>query len=207
MRELHSMGIDCLIFMQVANDDKAFYPSSFMPKAFPEGQEGPVDAVMSEASELGMKVFLSTGWAHSQDDNLQIPEVKARQMQIMDEIGGIYKDNPAFYGWYLPVEDCLIPIFPEYAVQAVNSLVEHAHEITPGRKTLISPYGIFASDFENPRFEEQILKLKEHWKLLRAIHDKAGIEMWANCESFTWEKETNSLCFHPVPGAAMKHGG
>jgi hypothetical protein len=34
-------------------------------------------------------------------------------------------------------------------------------------------------------------RLRENWKKLRAIHDKTGIQMWANCESFAWEHGTN----------------
>lgn len=43
---------------------------------------------------------------------------------MMEELAVLYKNHTAFYGWYLPVEDCLCPIFAEHAVQAVNTLVE-----------------------------------------------------------------------------------
>jgi hypothetical protein len=79
---------------------------------------------------------------------------------------------------------------------------------------MISPYGIFNSNFDDPRYEQQIARLtvdiiayqdeigcvrekyplprlRENWKKLRAIHDKTGIQMWANCESFAWEHGTN----------------
>ena len=87
---------------------------------------------------------------------------------------------------------------------------------------MISPYGIFNSDFEDPRYEQQISRLKvdiiayqdeigcvrerypltrlrENWKKLRAIHDKTGIAMWANCESFAWEKGTNDRSSALIP--------
>ena len=40
----------------------------------------------------------------------------------MEELASLYKNHKAFYGWYLPVEDCLCPIFAEHAVQSVNAL-------------------------------------------------------------------------------------
>lgn len=160
VREMSEMGIEYLVIMEVANEGKAFYPSEIMELHYAPGRKSPVEAILDEAARCGVKVFLSTGWAQNQDDNLQIPAIKARQMQIMDEVGTIYKDKEAFYGWYLPVEDCIDPIFPEHAVIAVNALVKHANELTPGKKTLISPYGLGLSDFNNPDYEKTLGQLK-----------------------------------------------
>jgi hypothetical protein len=44
-------------------------------------------------------------------------------------------------------------------------------------------------------------RLRENWKRLRAIHDKTGIEMWANCESFAWDKNTNDRSSALVPAS------
>jgi len=169
-----------------------------------------------------MKVFMSTGWAVDQDDNLRNPKIKARQIEMMTELAEIYGNHPAMYGWYLPVEDCFGPVLTDYAVEAVNALTARAKELTPSARTMISPYGIFNSDFDDPRYEQQISRLKidiiayqdeigcvrerypltrlrNNWKKLRAIHDKTGIEMWANCESFAWEKGTNDRSSALVP--------
>ncbi len=222
IEELHQMGIEYLVFMAVANEGKAFYPSSIMPKSYPQERESPVSAIMDAAASRGMKVFMSTGWAKDQDDNLRNPSIKQRQMEIMEELAALYGNHKAFYGWYLPVEDCLGPVLTDYAVEAVNALAERARECTPGKKVLISPYGIFKSDFDDPDYEKQISRLKvdiiayqdevgcvreeypisrlkENWKRLRAIHNKLDIEMWANCESFTWEKGTNDRSSALVP--------
>lgn len=67
-----------------------------MPPAYNEENESPVDAIMDEAADLGMKVFLSTGWAKNQDDNLRDPAIKQRQKDIMKELAALYKDNAAF---------------------------------------------------------------------------------------------------------------
>ena len=122
------------------------------------------------------------------------------------------------------MEDCIIPVFPKTAVASVNKLVERSHELTPGKKTLISPYGMFGADFDNPELAANIRdlkvdiiayqdevgcvreqfplrRLKENWKKLKAIHEGSGIEFWANCETFTWTKETNSLYSALIPAA------
>lgn len=220
--EMKEMGMEYLVFMAVANEGMAYYPSRLMHWAYPTWRMSPVDAIMDAAARHGLKVFLSTGWAKDQDDNLRDPEIKNRQLQIMQELSVIYGKHPAFYGWYLPVEDCLGPVLTDYAVEAVNALTARARELTPKAKILISPYGIFNSDFDDPRYEEQISRLevdiiayqdeigcvrekyplprlRENWKKLRAIHDRTGVEMWANCESFAWEKGTNDRSSALVP--------
>ena len=212
--EMHEMGMEYLVFMSVANECKAYYPSKLMEWHYPQWRQSPVDAIMDEAAKYGMKVFMSTGWAKDQDDNLRDPAIKGRQIEMMEELAGLYGGHPAFYGWYLPVEDCFGPVLTDYAVEAVNALTARARELTPEAQIMISPYGIFNSNFDDPRYEQQIMRLKvdiiayqdeigcvrerypltrlrENWKKLRAIHDKAGIQMWANCESFAWEEGTN----------------
>ncbi len=222
IHEMKDMGMEYLVFMSVANEQKAYYPSKLMDWHYPSSQTSPVDAIMDTAAELGMKVFMSTGWAKDQDDNLRDPKIKGRQIQMMEELASLYGKHPAFYGWYLPVEDCFGPVLSDYAVEAVNALTARARELTPAAKIMISPYGIFNSDFDDPRYEQQIARLtvdiiayqdeigcvreryplprlRENWKKLRAIHDKTGIEMWANCESFAWEKGTNDRSSALIP--------
>ena len=220
--EMKKMGMEYLVFMSVANEEKAYYPSRLMEWHYPQWRQSPVDAVMDAAAEHGMKVFMSTGWAKDQDDNLREPKLKCRQIGMMTELAGLYGKHPAFHGWYLPVEDCFGPVLTDYAVEAVNALTARARELTPSARIMISPYGIFNSDFDDPRYERQIARLtvdiiayqdeigcvreaypltrlRENWKKLRAIHDKTGIEMWANCESFAWEKGTNDRSSALVP--------
>jgi hypothetical protein len=224
VRELANMGIEYLVFMEVANEGKAYYPSKLMPWLYNDKLQSPVDAILDEAAKHGMKVFMSTGWAKDQDDNLLDPVIKERQLQIMEELASLYKNHKAFYGWYLPVEDCLCPIFAEHAVQSVNALTEKAHSLTPGKKTLISPYGIGLSEFDHPDFEKQMAKLKvdiiayqdevgcvrdkftlprlkKNWQRMRDIHNRLNIEMWANCETFTWEEGTNDRQSALIPAA------
>lgn len=224
VREMKKMGMEYLVLMSVADGGRSFYPSGLMPWQYEAGAQSPVDAIMEAAAENDMKVFMSTGWAKDQDDNLRDPKIKARQIEMMTELAGLYGEHPAMYGWYLPVEDCLGPVLTDYAVEAVNALAGRARELTPGKRILISPYGIFNSDFDDPRYETQICRLevdiiayqdevgcvrerypltrlRENWKKLRKIHDKTDIQMWANCESFAWEGNTNDRTSALIPAS------
>ena len=87
-------------------------------------------------------------------------------------------------------------------------MTERARLLTPGKKILISPYGLSQSDFTRSDYEQQLAKLKvdiiayqdeigcvreaypivnlkKNWKKLRDIHNRLHIELWANIESFT----------------------
>ena len=224
VEEMAQMGMEYLVFMAVANEGQAFYPSKLMPWAYSADRKSPVDAIMDAAAKRNMKVFMSTGWAKDQDDNLRDPAIKQRQLAMMKELADLYGQHPALYGWYLPVEDCLCPIISEHAVLAVNALTMRARALTPDKKILISPYGIVNSDFDSPEYEKQLAKLKvdiiayqdevgcvreefplvrlkENWKKLRAIHDRLHIALWANCETFTWENELNDRTSALIPAA------
>lgn len=225
IREWKKLGLEYLVIMEVANEGKSYYPSNLMPPVYNPALESPVDAIMDEASRQGMKVFMSSGWAKDQDDDLRIPEIRDRQLQIMEEVAMRYGSSPAFYGWYLPVEDCLCPILPQHAVESVNSLAARAKSLTPGKKVMVSPYGIGLSDFDDPQYERQLAqlrgvdiiayqdevgcvrdrytipRLRQNWRRLRDIHNRLDIELWANCETFTWEAETNSKKSALIPSA------
>ena len=215
MREYSDMGVSYVIIMALANEGKSYYPSKFMQHAYPEGRESPVEAIVQAADKYGMKVFLSCGWAYDQDDDVSKPETRAKMIKIMKELCDLFKQNKSFYGWYLPVEQSLAPILSDKAVEDVNSLTSIAKKLTPRRKVMISPYGIWDSEIGTKKFSDQIEKLKvdiiayqdeigcvrkpfpmermkKNFKILGQIHKGTGIEFWSNIESFTWQKKSNS---------------
>ncbi len=223
MKELSDMGIEYVILMYVANEGKSFYPSEFMPHAYPDGRESPVEAIMNAADADNMKVFMSSGWAKDQDDNPRLPEIHAIQTKIMHETASLFSKHKSFYGWYLPCEDVVGPYLSQNAVDAANSLTAEAKALTPTAKVLISPYGLRSANFNNSQFADQIAKLKvdiiayqdeigcvveptplphmkENFKHLREVHDRTKIELWSNDESFTWEKGLNVRPSALIPG-------
>lgn len=227
--ELHEFGISYLVLMAIANEQKSFYPSDFMEPAYPEGEQSPVEAILETADKLGMNVFMSSGWAISQDDDLRDPIIRELQQKIMDEAAQKFAHHPSFYGWYLPVEDSMEPYFPDHAVDAVNTLGAYARKLTPGKVIMVSPYGHCYADFENPKLAAQIKRMtevdiiayqdeigcvrepmpmkrmKEHFKILGEIHKETNIRFWANVESFTWEKEDNSRESALIPAAFPRY--
>lgn len=228
IKEYSEMGLQYLIVMAIANEQKAYYPSGFMEAIYPTGRKSPVEAIMDAADKYNMHVFMSCGWAVNQDDDLRKPEIRAIQQRIMSEAAALFGDRKSFYGWYLPVEDSLEPYLSDHAVDAVNTLAAKARQLTPGAQIMISPYGICHADFDNKKFGEQINKLKvdiiayqdevgcvrepmpmrrmkEHFKQLADIHRGSHIRLWANVESFTWEKGSNSRESALIPAAFARY--
>lgn len=226
--ELHEMGITYIVIMAVANEQKAFYPSTFMERGYPSNKVSPVEAIMNTAEKLGMRVFMSCGWAISQDDDIRDPKIKEIQKKIMKETADLFQKKKSFFGWYLPVEDSMEPILPAHSVESVNSLAFEAKRLTPEAKVMISPYGICNASLSDPRFGEQIKKLhvdiiayqdevgcvreplpiprmKANFKKIGNIHKSTGIKFWSNVESFTWEKEDNSRESALIPAAFPRY--
>lgn len=214
VKELSEIGVEYVVLLFVAIEGKSFYPSAFMPPAYPAARESPVEAIMNASDEYNMKVFMSTGWAKDMDDNQKLPEIRAIQIKILHETAKLFSKHKSFYGWYLPCEDVVGPFLSQQAVDAVNALTAEAKSLTPKAKVLISPYGLRLAKFDDGLFAEQIAKLKvdivayqdeigcvveamplprmkEHFVHLREVHNKTKIELWANNESFTWEKKLN----------------
>jgi hypothetical protein len=222
IQELSEMGIEYVILIFVANEGRAFYPSEFMPPAYPSGKESPVEAVLRAAEKFHIKVFMSSGWAHSDNDNSKKASIRAIQQKIMKETAHLFLHYRSFYGWYLPCEDMLGPFLSQEAVEAVNDLAAEAKRLTPNAKILISPYGLRWVDFSKKDFENQIAKLKvdiiayqdqvgcltdplsmvkmkEVFQHLRPVHDRNKIALWANNEAFTWEKGINDTASALIP--------
>ena len=51
------MGIEYLVFMEVANEGKAYYPSQLMPWWYDKDKQSPVEAILDEAARYDMKVL------------------------------------------------------------------------------------------------------------------------------------------------------
>lgn len=222
MIALHEIGVDWIMFDQVANFRKSYYPSELMPHHYPEGRKDPVTAIMDACDSLGMHVFLSCGWAVSQSDVVSDSAVVSRQCEIMSELAALYGDRPSFEGWYLPMEDNLAPYLPDRSIEGINRLTARAYEVTPGKLTMVAPYGIFGANLDNPKFAENLAAInvdiiayqdeigcvrdvfpmaamKRHFRKLGKIHENLKLEYWVNIENFTWDRGTNNHFSSLIP--------
>lgn len=210
VREAADLGMEYIVVMATALYDRCYFKSEVFP--FAEiGCSDPIEAVLSEADERGVKVFLGNGfygdWQKA-GRNIKSQEVIDRSFRAMEELTALYGHHESFYGWYFPDETCIILNFSKDFTRYVNLCSARCHELTPDKKTLIAPYGTNLA-LANNRFVHTLAELDVDFiayqdevgvrktkvdrtarifEKLRKAHDKAGrAELWADIELFDFE--------------------
>lgn len=210
VREISQLGMEYIVVMATALYDRCYFKSSVFPFAEMPCAD-PIEELLSEADECGVKVFLGNGfygdWTKPHQ-NMTDSEIIDRTFKAMDELTALYAHHKSFYGWYFPDETCIILRFSKDFMKYVNLCSARCAEITPDKKTLIAPYGtnltltneryvraLTELDVDFIAYQDEIgvkkTKVGRSAKLfekLRKAHDKAGrSELWADIELFDFE--------------------
>ncbi len=210
IREIAELKMEYIVVMATALYDRCYFNSSVFP--FAEMPcEDPIEEILSEADQWGIKVFLGNGfygdWTKPVQ-NMTDKEIIARSFKAMEELTALYAHHKSFYGWYYPDESCIILNFSKGFTGYVNQCSSFCHEITPEKKTLIAPYGTNLA-FTNSRYvrtlaeldvdfiayqdevgvkKTPVSKTERIFEKLKIAHDKAGrSKIWADIELFDFE--------------------
>lgn len=210
VREIAEIKMEYIIIMATALFDHCYFDSEVFPRADIPCAD-PIEAVLDEADKLGIKVFLGNGFYGDWTKpgvNITSEEVLNRTFRAMDELAKKYSHHESFYGWYFPDEVCILLHFSKKFINYVNLCSKHCREITPGRKTLIAPYGtnltltnsyyvdaLASLDVDFIAYQDEIGVQKTRvWQSerifarLKKAHDKAGrAALWADIELFKFE--------------------
>eukprot|EP00823_Brevimastigomonas_motovehiculus_P003873 TRINITY_DN243_c0_g1_i1.p1 TRINITY_DN243_c0_g1~~TRINITY_DN243_c0_g1_i1.p1 ORF type:complete len:509 (+),score=144.13 TRINITY_DN243_c0_g1_i1:74-1600(+) len=223
MKEMKEFGLDTLIFQTVADDDKSYYISKLRP-SFPLGCSDVVEAVMSAGDELGIGIWLTMEYVHNMWDSITDPKVMEGRLAIMRELAQTYVPrHKSFVGWYISEEACIMPYYSNDFLNYMKVLTKEARSLTPNAKIIISPYGTrfaiadqkyidqlkslnidvvaYQDEVGCVRDNDPIWSSKKAFANLKKAHDAAGVELWANIESFTWEGAPNSQQSALIPAA------
>lgn len=210
IREISALGMEYTVVMATALYGRCYFKSSVFPFAdIP--CEDPIEEILSEADECGVKVFLGNGfygdWRKA-GENIKSQAVIDRSFRAMDELAVLYGHHKSFYGWYFPDETCIILRFSKDFIKYVNLCSGRCRELTPDKKTLIAPYGtnlVLSSDYFVRSLAEtdvdfiayqdevgvkktKVDRTEKIFEKLRRAHDKAGrAELWADIELFDFE--------------------
>ncbi len=210
VREISALGMEYTVVMATALYDRCYFKSSVFPFAdIP--CEDPIEEILSEADECGVKVFLGNGfygdWRKAAE-NIRSQAIIDRSFRAMDELAVLYGHHKSFYGWYFPDETCIILRFSKDFIKYVNLCSGRCRELTPDKKTLIAPYGtnlVLSSDYFVRSLAEtdvdfiayqdevgvkktKVDRTEKIFEKLRRAHDKAGrAELWADIELFDFE--------------------
>ena len=222
VREISELGMEYIVLMATALYDRCYFKSSVFPFAQVPCDD-PIEALLSQADECGLKVFIGNGfygdWRKA-GQNIRSKEVIDRSFRAMEELTVLYGHHNSFYGWYFPDETCIILKYSKDFMSYVNTCSAHCRRLTPEKKTLIAPYGtnlVYAND----RFIRSLAEMdvdfvayqdevgvkktkvdrtKRLFEKLRTAHDKAGrSELWADIELFTFEEAVYRSALLPAP--------
>lgn len=210
VREIAELKMEYIIIMATALFDRCYFDSEVFPRADIPCAD-PIEAVLDEADKLNINVFLGNGfygdWTKP-SINITSEEVLDRTFRAMDELAKKYSHHKSFYGWYFPDEVCIILRFSKKFINYVNLCTKRCREITPGKKTLIAPYGtnltltnsyyvdaLASLDVDFIAYQDEIGVQKTRvWQSerifarLKKAHDKAGrAALWADIELFKFE--------------------
>lgn len=210
VREISNVGMDYIVLMASSLYDRSYFPSEIYPLADIPCKD-PIEEILSQADECGVKVFIGNGfygdWTKPHR-NITDPQVIKRSFCAMEELTALYGSHKSFYGWYLPDETCIIMRFSEDFTKYVNLCSAECKKLTPEKKLLIAPYGTNLT-FTNDKFVKCLSNLdvdfiayqdeigvrktpvwasEKIFERLKKAHDKAArAKLWADIEVFKFE--------------------
>ena len=211
VREMREVGIEYIVLGSIAKATEAFYKTDLRPQ-YKMGCEDYLGALMDEASEHDMKVFMATGCFSDEGGNMDKPDEQELEFKAMQEVYDLYGHHSAFYGWYYPYEMWLNGDFPEIYIDYINKYVEVSKKIFPKGITLIAPFGTENMLNPKPTFVDQLKRFKVDaiayqcevgvrkvkieelsalYKSLKDAHTQApnGPKLWADIEVFDFEDQ------------------
>lgn len=212
VKEVAELGMEYLVLLAIAKENKAFYDSRVLPK-LPMACDDPIGALLSAGDKYRVKFFISSDWYGAWDESALVDPARVRKrFDMMEEVASRYAGHKSFYGWYWPNEAHLSPYFTPRFMTYVNSSTAHARTLTPRAKTLTAPYGTYRCvcddtfvrqleeiDVDIIAYQDEVGCLRmgpaqsaAAFERLRRAHDKVPQRaLWADVETFAWEGEPN----------------
>lgn len=222
VKEIAETGMKYLVLLDVAIYGKSFYPTKLLP-IHNLTCEDPLEAILTAADKYGINFFISNGFFGDWTDPVSLmkdPEINVLRLRAMNEIASRYAHHKSFYGWYYPNETGITGHYEDFFIKYVNDSSAEAEKLTPGKKTLIAPYGtrnvkaddLYVSQLERLNvdfvaYQDEIgvekTKVEESaafYENLYRVHKKAGrSELWADVEVFRFEGKVYQSALLPAP--------
>ncbi len=222
VKEIAGTGMKYLVLLDVAIYGKSFYPTKLLPM-HTLACEDPLEAVLTAADKYEINFFVSNGFFGDWTDPVTLmkdPEINILRLKAMYELASRYAHHKSFYGWYYPNETGIQGHFEDFFMKYVNDSSAEAEKLTPGKKTLIAPYGTrnvkaddkYVSQLEKLNvdfvaYQDEIgvekTKVEESaafYENLYRVHKKAArSELWADVEVFRFEGKVYQSALLPAP--------
>jgi hypothetical protein len=237
VRSMHKLGMDIIVIQEAFRNQeyagknnietdgykgKAFYPSDLFKDRMPIKAADPIEAILSEADEQGMNVFVGVGLYAWFDFS---PASLTWHKRVAKELWDMYGKHPSFYGFYVSEESGgsldnwekdegmrikrkkeIVSFFKEFkaycnsfapskpVMLATNSMgVTSAEDVYP---QLLDNLDILCP-FGFSRMPETDITGEQAADLLQGYCDKSGTHLWFDLEAFLFN-EDGSLSPRPV---------
>ena len=222
VHQIAKTGMHYIVIMATALYERCYFRSEVYPFADIPCAD-PIGEVLSEADKWGLKVFLGNGfygdWVAAKV-NIADEGVISRSLRAMEELAALYAHHPSFYGWYYPDEVRIDGHFSDVFMGYVNRCSAFCRGLTPGKKTLIAPYGtrfvqaddayvrqLEALDVDFIAYQDEVgvrktnaADTKPLFEALKKAHDAAGrAKLWADVEIFDFEGDVYKSALIPAP--------
>ncbi len=237
VRAMHSIGMDGIVIQEVFRNEfyvgrhsltvenyagKAFYPSKLYPGRMPIATKDPVEAILSEADQLGVNVLVGVGmfaWFDFTDESVKWHKCVARELWDM------YGHHKSFYGFYIS-EECDGSL-TTYDANSYERTIARKKEIVDFFKEMKAfcasfapekPLMLATNSMNIAHSEDSYAKLLEHLDILcpfgfarmpegdltgkeaadklQAFCDNAGAHLWFDLEAFLFNPDQS---LYPKP--------
>lgn len=202
---------------------KAFYPSSLYKERMPITADDPIEAVLQQADEEGMNVFMGVGmyaWFDYTKGSLDWHK------KVAEELWQKYAHHPSFYGFYVSEEgmgslDCFEKdpqkkgMRQQEVLHFFKEFKQYCYELAPDKPVMFAPNGwgvgeareIYPQLLENvdiicpfafARMPQGDLTGIEAVTLLQQFCNNAEAHLWLDLEAFLFDDKEKYLVPRPI---------
>jgi hypothetical protein len=235
---MHSVGMDIIIIQESFRNQayvgehtieqdgykgKSFYPSRLYVERMPLKAKDPIEAVLAQADESGMHVFMGVGmyaWFDYTAGSLEWHK------KVAKELWELYGHHPSFYGFYVSEEgmgslDCFEKDSSRHDMRRQEVLdffkefTPFCNRLAPGKPVMFAPNGWgvgrskgaypellknvdIISPFAFARMPEGDLSGKEAIRRLQKYCDDAKSHLWLDLEAFLFNEKEGYLYPRPM---------
>lgn len=242
IRSMHSLKMDAVVIQEVFRNQeyvgahnlsvenyagKAFYPSDLYSGRMPIAANDPIEAILSQADELGMNVMVGVGmfaWFDFTPESLEWHKKVAR------ELWDKYGHHKSFYAFYISeecagnlynseVEPDRISMRKKEIVDFFKEMKEYCAGFAPEKPLMLATNSMGIKDgldtypdllknldilcpFGFARMPEGDFTGKEAADLLQSLCDDAGSHLWFDLEAFLFNED---MSLYPKPIEQIIH--
>lgn len=202
---------------------KAFYPSELYTGRMPIAAHDPIEAVLTQADEEGMYVFMGVGmyaWFDYTEGSLQWHK------KVAKELWEKYHHHPSFYGFYVSEESmgslgCFEedpakkPVRQEEVLHFFKEFKKYVSEFAPDKPVMFAPNGWGVGEacdkypillqsvdiicpFAFARMPGNDMTGVEAVNLLQKFCDDANAHLWLDLEAFLFHEKEYYLVPRPI---------